>query len=206
MPVGLQHAVEDVFVGAKGRPVFELGVPTMLGAFSVCQFLHSGWALAVGVDDDGARAGADDAGSAAGQEDAGGNQVTHGASVFAKCIPVVDDDQVQASRYYDKGRALDKLQNSLKAAQAAGDGAAMLKLIEENPELGMARAHDQVQREIAKLNKAAVNTVGDRDTIQAIDKARVDAMRGLNDAIKAMEEAEGKVTPGQRLRAAVAGK
>lgn len=129
-----------------------------------------------------------------------------GIPVLGRFYGEVDDDQVQASRYYDKGRTIDKLQASLKAAQAAGDGAAMLKLIEENPELGLARAHDQVQRDIAKLNKAAISTVDDPATIKAIDQARVDTMRSLNEAIRAMEAAEGKVTPGQRLRAAVTGK
>jgi hypothetical protein len=126
-----------------------------------------------------------------------------GIPIVGRFYGEVDDDQVQASRYYEKAKDLDRLQSSQKAAQTAGDGAAMTRIIEDNPELALARSFDQVQREIAKLNKAAISTVDDPATIKAIDQARVEAMRGLNDAVKAMEQAEGKLTPGQRLKAAM---
>ncbi len=104
---------------------------------------------------------------------------------------------------YDKGMKLDKLQTTLKAAEQAGDGEALTRIIEQHPEAALIKAHDKVQRDLAKLNKLAVTTIGDPEAIKAIDEARVETMKSLNTVVKEMEDASGKVTLGQKLRGAV---
>jgi hypothetical protein len=123
-----------------------------------------------------------------------------GIPVFGRFYGEVDDDQVAQSRYYERGKRLDQLQGSLKAAQAAGDGEAMTRMLEQHPEAAMIALHDRVHRELAKLNKLAVATVDDPTTIKAIDEARVAQMRVLNEAVEQLEAANAKATLGQRLR------
>lgn len=126
-----------------------------------------------------------------------------GIPVLGRFYGEVDADQVEQSRYYKQGRKLDTLQSSLKAAEKAGDGQAMIRMIEEHPEAVMIKAQDKVQRDLAKLNKLAVTTIGDPDTTKAIDEARIQTMKSLNEAVKDLEQASGKVTLGQKLRGAV---
>ncbi|MEO5670430.1 MAG: LPD38 domain-containing protein [Ramlibacter sp.] len=136
-------------------------------------------------------------------------KAARGEKVKTSQIPIlgrfageVDPDQVQASRYYDQGKKLDKIQTSLGAAKAAGDGEAMVKMLQEHPEAALIKMHDKVQRQLGALNKMAVTTIGDPAQSKVIDEARVAQMKTLNDAIVQLEEASGKVTLGQRLRGA----
>ncbi len=134
----------------------------------------------------------------------------HGEKVKSSQIPVagrfygeVDDDQVQMSRYFEGAKKLKTLESSLKAAKQAGDGTAMLKMIETHPEIAFIKAQAKVQSEISGLNKLAVSTVKDPETIKVIDKARVEKMKALNGAIEELEKANGKVTLGDRLKSSV---
>lgn len=133
-----------------------------------------------------------------------------GEKVKSSQIPVagrfygeVDDDQVQMSRYFEGAKKLKTLESSLKAAKQAGDVTAMLKMIETHPEIAFIKAQAKVQSEISGLNKLAVSTVKDPETIKVIDKARVEKMKALNGAIEELEKANGKVTLGDRLKSSV---
>lgn len=115
----------------------------------------------------------------------------------------VDSDQVQMSRYYDSSNKLKMLESSFKAMTKAGDADAARKFLDEHPELVMARTAATVQQKVAALNKLAVQTVSDPSMMKQIDEARVANMVALNQAIKAQEDAAGKVTLAQKLRTAV---
>jgi hypothetical protein len=114
----------------------------------------------------------------------------------------VDPDRVTQNRYFERGTQLDKVQNSLRAAKAAGDGDAMVKMLDQHPEAALIQAHDKVQQHITKLNKLAVSTIDDREMMKTIDEARHAEMRGLNEAFEELEAAQGP-TPGQRLKKAI---
>ena len=137
-----------------------------------------------------------------------------GEKVNVSQIPVVgrfagevDDDQVQKSRYFESGKKLDKLESSFKAMQKAGDGDAAEKYVEQHPELAMVKPFHHIQTVIGKLNRQAVQTIGDTEAIKDIDQSRVDLMRTLNEAVLEMEKdvakETGKVTLGERIKAAV---
>lgn len=115
----------------------------------------------------------------------------------------VDADQVQMSRYYDSSNKLKMLESSFKAMTKAGDAEVARKFLDEHPELFMARTAATVQQKVAALNKLAVQTVSDPAMMKQIDEARVANMAALNQAIKAQEDAAGKITPAQKLRTAV---
>jgi hypothetical protein len=115
----------------------------------------------------------------------------------------VDDDRVQQSRYFDKSKEIAKAKSSLQAAKKAGDGEAMVKMSEQHPELAVATSYEKLQRELNALNKAAVSTVDDPAALKVIDDARVAKMKALNDAVRELEQASGKVTLGQKLRGAI---
>jgi predicted metalloendopeptidase len=122
-----------------------------------------------------------------------------GVPIVGRFYGEVDADRVTESRYYDRSRKLDTVQNSLRAARSAGDGDAMVKMMDEHPEAALIQAQDKVQQRLSKLNKLAATTVDDRDMMKTIDEARLAEMRGLNEAFEEMEAAQG-LTPGQRLK------
>ena len=125
-----------------------------------------------------------------------------GIPVVGRFYGEVDADRAVESRYYETGRKLDKLQQSLTAAKRAGDEAAVERLA-STPEAALIRAHDKVQRRIAELNKLAATTVNDREMMKILDEARRAEMRGLMDALRELEESTGQVTPAQRIRKAI---
>lgn len=113
----------------------------------------------------------------------------------------VDDDAVQKSRYFEAGKRIDKAQAALKAAQKAGDVDAMRKIMErDGTSIMMAGAQDKVNTEIAKLNKLAIMTVNDRETMKAVDEARLGLMRNLNAGIEQMEKQTNPPTIADRLK------
>lgn len=67
----------------------------------------------------------------------------------------------------------------------------------------MASTAARVQQKVSALNRIAVQTVGDTAMMKQIDEARVANMSALNQALKAQEDAAGKTTLGEKLRAAV---
>lgn len=138
---------------------------------------------------------------------------SRGEKVKPSAIPVagrfygeVDGDQVAMTKFYKNSRELDTLQSSLKAAMKAGDGAAVMRMFEDHPEAVLTKLNDKTQADIAQLNKLAVSVVRDPAEMKEIDRVRVDRMAGLNEAVKQMEEASGKMTLGQKLRAKTAPK
>jgi hypothetical protein len=125
-----------------------------------------------------------------------------GMPIVGRFYGEVDADRVTESRYYDRSRKIDTVQNSLRAANSARDGEAMVKILEEHPEAALIQAQDKVQQRISKLNKLAASTVDDREMMKTIDEARRAEMRGLNEAFQELEAAQGP-TPGQRLKKAL---
>lgn len=130
---------------------------------------------------------------------AGGKVKSSQIPVLGRFYGEVDDDQVAMTRYYEGSKKLKTLESSLNAAKKAGDGAAMVKMLEEHPEAAFIKAQSRVQSEISKLNKAAVGTVDNPEVMKVIDSARVEKMKALTGAIEEMERARGKVTLGDRI-------
>jgi hypothetical protein len=123
--------------------------------------------------------------------------------LVARFTGEVDNDQVEQARYRERDKNLKTLNSSLTAAKQAGDGEAMARMITEHPELAMMKAYEKVDRELTKLNKQVVSTVDDPAGLKALDDARVANMKALNDAMKNLEQASGKVTLGQKLKGAL---
>ncbi|MDB5730702.1 MAG: hypothetical protein JWQ03_597 [Variovorax sp.] len=128
----------------------------------------------------------------------------NGVPIIGRFYGEVDVDQVTQKRYYQRGGSIDKVQNSMRAAKAAGDGEAMDRIAEENPvQAALIQSHDKVQRQLSKLNKLAATTVDDREMMRDVDAARVETMRGLNEAFEELERADRPPTPGERLKKAL---
>lgn len=130
-----------------------------------------------------------------------------GEEVKASQIPLasrfggsVDEDRVAQSRYFENVRRLERAENTLNAAKKAGDGDFIAQLVKERPEIALVSLGNRVQTEVAKLNKLAVSTVDDRETLQQIDQARLARMRALNEAVRELELAQRGPTIAQRIR------
>ena len=137
-----------------------------------------------------------------------------GEKVNTSQIPVVgrfagevDDDQVQKSRYFEASKKLDKADSSFQAMKKAGDGDAAEKYLAEHPDLAMVKPFHHIQAVIGKLNRQAVQTIGDAAAIKGIDEDRVGLMRDLNEAVleseKDVARETGKTTLGEKLKAAI---
>lgn len=131
---------------------------------------------------------------------------SRGEKVPASAVPVlgrfygaVDKDQVARSRYYEGSKRLETLQGSLKSAKKGGDAATVERLQRTHPEIGLINANNRAQQAIQKLNKQAVEVVGDRETMEAIDQRRFETMRALSDAIRDMERSQRPATIAERL-------
>ena len=140
-------------------------------------------------------------------------KASQGEEVKTSKIPVVgrfygevNDDDVQKTRYFNAKKDLDKLESQFNLAKKSGNAEAVERMLKEHPEIVMIAAQNRVQASIAKLNKLAVTVINDRETMKAVDDARVMNMRALNEAIEQQEKLAGKVTPGQKLREAFKGK
>lgn len=120
--------------------------------------------------------------------------------VIGRLFGEVDEDAVQKSRFYEFSKKSDKAQAALKAAQKAGDADAVRKMFDDHPELLLGKSQDRITQEIAKLNKLAVMTINDRETLLKLDEARLQYMKSLNEAVRAQEEADNTKTLGKRLR------
>ncbi len=112
----------------------------------------------------------------------------------------VDEDRVAQTRYFNNVRSLERTENTLNAAKKAGDGEFIERLLQERPEVALIQLGNTVQAEIAKLNKLAVSTVDDRETLRQIDQARVQRMQALNNAVRELELAKSGPTAAQRMR------
>lgn len=127
--------------------------------------------------------------------------------VTARGIPVIgrfygeiDSDQSERSRYFESAKTIKKFETSRKAADKAGATEIADKLIQQHPELEMARSLNNVQERISKLNKKAAETINDREELKRIDEDRFAEMKGLNDELKKMERAKREPTIAERLR------
>jgi cell fate (sporulation/competence/biofilm development) regulator YlbF (YheA/YmcA/DUF963 family) len=136
---------------------------------------------------------------------------SRGEKVPASSVPVasrfygeVDRDQVARSRYYEGSKRIETLEGSLKAAKKGGDAATVERLQNANPEVGLINANNRAQQAIQKLNKMAVQVVGDRETMREIDQRRFETMRALSDAIRDMERSQRPPTIAERLSGASA--
>lgn len=130
------------------------------------------------------------------------NQREPGSSAIplaGRFVGEVDDRQVQQSRFARNTQRLEKLESSMKAAEQAGDGAALREMLKRNPDARFIEAGNEIQSEITKLNRLAVQTVSNPEQIRKIDKARYESQRALNQAIRRLEEREAP-TLAQRLR------
>jgi hypothetical protein len=122
-----------------------------------------------------------------------------GIPVFGRFYGEVEADRVERSRYGANARAIDQAQAAFAAARKAGDADEAAR-IAARPEFAAGRAQDQVQRRLQELNRLAVRTVDDPQTMKEIDQARAEAMRVLNEALTELERAQRGPTPGERLK------
>jgi hypothetical protein len=112
-----------------------------------------------------------------------GDQVKpSGIPVLGRFYGEVDDNQVQMSRYFKTGEKLSKIDSSFKSMVKAGDDEAVQAFVEKNPDIALVQIHRKVGTSIAELNRLAVQTVGDTETLARIDEARVGLMSALNQA------------------------
>jgi hypothetical protein len=132
---------------------------------------------------------------------------SRGEDVKSSAIPVlgrfygeVDDNQVKTSRYFENAKRLDKLENTKKTIIKSGDAEAMAKLLEDSPEIALISLGNKVQSSVAKLNKMAIQTIDDRESLKQIDETRVQIMDQLNQALAGMEDEAKAQTPAAKLK------
>jgi Large polyvalent protein associated domain 38 len=123
-----------------------------------------------------------------------------GIPVLGRFYGEVDDNQVQMSRYYTASNNIAKLSSTIKAMEKAGDGAAMEKFVESNPGVALIQTHNKLGVSIAKLNKMAVETVGNPEALAMVDEARIGLMGALNQAVADVNKKPGKVTLADMIR------
>jgi hypothetical protein len=125
-----------------------------------------------------------------------------GIPVVGRFYGEVDDANVQRSRYFDNLREIETLERKIKAADKAGDVDAATRMEEDGPLVDAVRASRRAKKEVAELNREAMETIGDPATLRALDAERTEAMRELNDEVEDIKrETKGK-TPGEKLREA----
>lgn len=112
----------------------------------------------------------------------------------------VNDDQVKTSRYFENSKKIDAVETTMKTIVKAGDSAALDKLQKEHPEIAMIGLGNQVQSAVAKLNKLAVQTINEPETIKQVDANRVEIMDVLNKAVKDLEASTTSPTPGEKAK------
>lgn len=128
---------------------------------------------------------------------------SRGVPVFGRFFGEVDDELVQRSRYFDNVREIERAERRLKAAAKAGDADAAEEIVKEVPTAVLGATKRATQSALRELNEAATLSLGDRDTIEAVDNARIERMRSLNDTADAVRREAFGPTPGDRLRDAV---
>ncbi|MDP3627119.1 MAG: LPD38 domain-containing protein [Hydrogenophaga sp.] len=126
-----------------------------------------------------------------------------GVPVLGRFYGEVDDANVQRSRYFDNVREIETLERKIKAAENAGDFDAAERMEKEGAVVDAAKEKRRAKKEITELNREAMETIGDREKLRALDDDRTAVMRDLNDEVAAIRREQGRVTPGERLRSLV---
>ncbi len=142
------------------------------------------------------------------------NGLTSTEPVKPNQIPVVgsfygevDNERVQASRYFRNKDKTESAESSFKAMEKAGDGKAMKAFIKDHPEILAAEIMGEVQRDIDELNKLAVTVIDNPKLMTEIDARRTKLMMSANAAVKKLEDMQAKKqgadpTLGEKLRPA----
>lgn len=140
------------------------------------------------------------------------NGLTSTEPVKPNQIPVVgsfygevDNEQVQASRYFRNKEKTESVQSSFKAMEKAGDGKAMKTFMKDHPEILAAEIMGEVQRDIDELNKLAVTVIANPKLMAEIDARRTKLMTSANAKVKKLEDMQAKKqgtgpTLGEKLR------
>jgi hypothetical protein len=123
--------------------------------------------------------------------------------VASRFYGVVQPDRIEQSRYFENINSIEKIEGQFKAAKKAGDGDAMERIQKNNPNFVFINASNKVQTAIQKLNKQAVQVIGNREEQKAIDEARIATMKELNEGIRTLERERRAPTVGEKLRDAV---
>lgn len=114
----------------------------------------------------------------------------------------VDADRVQQSRYYENVKRVDRVEAAAKAAKKAGDAEAYQRIVNESPLYEVIKPANKVEQAVRKLNKQAVQVIGDREAQAALDAQRVETMKQLNDGIRELEAVRRGPTIADKLRVA----
>ena len=132
---------------------------------------------------------------------------SRGEEVKSSQIPVVgrfygevDPEQATRSAYLENAARLRKLQSSVKAMEKAGDDKALDVFDKENPETALLRQFNRIQRDLAQLNREAVQVIGDPKEIKALDQERAELMNDMNAAVKELETQTSEPTLGDKVR------
>jgi hypothetical protein len=126
-----------------------------------------------------------------------------GVPVLGRLYGEVDDAQVQTRRFYDNLDRIAKAENVLNAAAKKGDVARAERVLEESPEAAFSETANDAKASVNKLNKAAAQTIGDRETSKALDEARTGVMTGLNQVMAEVDRPRREETAGAKLKQAM---
>ncbi|HSV44616.1 MAG TPA: LPD38 domain-containing protein [Ramlibacter sp.] len=127
-----------------------------------------------------------------------------GLPVFGRFYGEVDDASVQRSRYYDNLTAIEKAEKLVRAAEKKGDLDAADRIEADKPEAMLKKEKNRAVNDLRELNKEAMETVGDSESIRALDEERTAVMRDLNEAAAEIDAPRRDATLGARLRKSMA--
>ena len=126
-----------------------------------------------------------------------------GVPIFGRLYGEVDDEQVQRKRFYDNLDRIARAENVLNAAAKKGDAVRAEQVLADKPEAALGESANDAKAAVAKLNKAAAQTIGDRETSKALDEARTGVMRGLNQVSAEIDRPRRESTAGAKLKQAM---
>lgn len=126
-----------------------------------------------------------------------------GVPIFGRLYGEVDDDSVQRTRFYDNLDRIARAENVLNAAAKKGDAQRAEGVLSDRPEVVLGEAANDAKASVAKLNKAAAQTIGDRETSKALDEARTGVMTGLNQVAAEIDRPRREATAGARVKQAM---
>jgi hypothetical protein len=103
-----------------------------------------------------------------------------------------DREMSTIGRYYKVDSKLSELWAKINAAAKNGDGEKVDKL-KADPMFGAAAMNNSVSQTLAKINKLAIENVGDKEKYRALQAKRVELMEKVNQAVKDAEAQADKL-------------
>lgn len=105
----------------------------------------------------------------------------------------VDEAQVTKFKFFSAMDKINEVKSQMKIAEKSGDAEAIQRIMEANPvEVSLMRSFGKVQQNLSELNKIAMESIGDLETLKQVDAARDALMSQSVEIFKQMEEAQKK--------------